>query len=185
MSEAAATTETDDGPVRFMDQLVGLDYRIVTPPVRRRFEERMQGRRITGDQCPSCGLVYVPPKGFCPLCVVETTDDDIREVADVGTVVSFTVLTPIQYRGQEERQPYVLASLLLDGANATVGQQRIAGIDTDDVRTGLRVRARWRPEGEPAGEDATGRLGLGPAIEHWEPSGEPDAAPETYQEHIL
>ena len=69
----------------------------------------------------------MPPKGYCPMCVVETTEKDVVEIADNGTVASFTVITPIQYRGQEEKDEYVLANILLDGASGTVGQQRIGG----------------------------------------------------------
>lgn len=172
-------------PVAFMQQMVGLEYDVRSSPVRRRFDERMVEGRITGHRCPSCGKVYVPPKGFCPLCVVETTAHDEVEVADRGTIASFTVVTPIQYRGQQEREPYVQASLLLDGADSTVGQQRVEGVPTEEVRMGMRVRAVWSPEEDRGGGDGGNRHGLGPAIRHWVPTGEPDAPREAYREHIL
>lgn len=172
--------------VAFMQQQVALDYKIVTSPVYLRFDEQMRRGHITGHKCPSCGLVYVPPRGYCPMCAVITGPDDEVEVKDTGTVSSFTVITPIQYPGQEETEQYVLASVLLDGADGTVGQQRIAGIPNDQVRMGMRVRAVWRPESERLGEDGgMGRFGLGAAIEHWVPTGESDAPPETYRDHIL
>jgi uncharacterized protein len=171
-------------PVTVMEQMVDLDYKIRRSPTQERFDEAMQEGRITGHRCPSCRRVYVPPKGFCPLCVVQTGQDDEVEVADCGTITSFTVLTPIQYRGQQEQERYALASLLLDGADSTVGQQRIEGVPLDDIRMGLRVRATWRPPEERSG-GAGARWGIGDAISHWEPSGEPDAAPDSYQEHVL
>jgi uncharacterized protein len=173
------------GPVMFMEQMVDLDYVQRTPPVAQRFDEQMQAGRIIGHKCPSCGLVYVPPKGFCPMCVVETTEKDEVDVSDKGTVASFTILTPIQYRGQQEREPYAQASLLLDGADSTVGGQRVADIPLDQIRTGMRVKAVWRPEGERAATESGPRWGLGNAIEHWVPSGEPDAPKETFAEHVL
>lgn len=173
-------------PVRFMEQMVDLDYIIKTSPTQARFDEQMVEGNITGHKCPSCGKVYVPPKGFCPLCVVETSDEHTVEVADRGTVTSFTIVTPIQYRGQKERDRYALASLLLDGADSTVGQQRITEIPLDDIRTGLRVEAVWRDESERRGDErGGGRFGLGNAIEHWVPSREPDAEPEAYRDHVL
>jgi uncharacterized OB-fold protein len=176
-----------DEPVMFMQQMVDLDYAVRIPPVARRFDELMRQQRIVGHKCPSCARVYVPPKGFCPLCVVETGEADEVEVADQATVSSFTVLTPIQYRGQKEREPYVQASLLLDGADSTVGGQRIQGIPTDDVRMGMRVKAVWREDSDPADDEGGGgaRWGLGTAIKAWEPSGEPDAPRESFQEHVL
>ena len=175
-----------DGPMKTIEHMVALDYELRTPPLQRRFDAAMVEGRITGHRCPACSLVYVPPKGFCPLCVVVTTDEHEVEVADRGIVTSFTVLTPIQYRGQQEREPYALASVLLDGADSTVGQQRLEGVDLDQIRTGMRVRAEWAPPGERAGEASTGaRWGLGSAIRHWVPTGEADAPAEDYQEHVL
>lgn len=172
--------------VRFMEQMVSLDYAVRVPPVQRRFDEHMREQRITGHRCPSCGLVYVPPKGFCPMCVVTTTDEHEVDVGDRGVITSFTVLTPIQYRGQHERNPYVLANLLLDGADSTVGQQRIGGIPLDEVRMGMRVRAEWLADREVADDAGPGaRWGIGNLIRHWVPTGEPDVSAETFQEHVL
>lgn len=173
--------EPQDG---FMSQMVDLDYRIVTSPVARRFTEQMAEGHIVGHRCPSCSLVYVPPRGYCPLCSVVTGEEDAVEVFDRGIVTSFTVVTPIQYHGQEEKEEYVLANLLLDGADGTVGQQRIAGIPNSDVRTGLRVKAVWADPDERRADDGRG-YGLGSAIKHWEPSGEPDAPREAYERHVL
>lgn len=181
MSEQTDTT----GPVRFMQDMVSLDYRILASPLQQRFDAGMKAGRITGHKCPSCSRVFVPPKGYCPMCTVATGEEHEVEVSDAGIITSFTILTPIQYRGQKERQPYALASLLLDGASSTVGQQRIAG-PIDDVRAGMRVKAKWKPEGERVGEvSAMAQWGIGKAVEHWEPTGEPDAPRDHYAEHIL
>lgn len=181
----AEQTEAETGPVRFISQLVSLDYRVLASPLQQRFDEGMKAGRITGHKCPVCSRVYVPPKGYCPIDTVATTDEHEVTVSDEGIVTSFTVLTPIQYRGQKERQEYALASLLLDGASSTVGQQRIAG-SPEDVRTGMRVRAVWKPEAERVGEvSAMAQWGIGKAIEHWEATGDPDAPRDHYAEHIL
>ena len=161
-------------PVRFMPQVISLDYRVVTPPVSRDFGRALVEGRIVGHECPRCGLVYVPPKGYCPLCVVATSATDAVEVADRGAVTSWTVLTPIQYHGQEEREDYALASILLDGASGTVGQQRLLDLPLTEIRLGLRVEAVWaEPDQRRADVDARG-LGLGSSIVGWRPTGEPD-----------
>ena len=171
---AGDTDEPDDGPVQFMRQMISLDYIAHTSPLARDFGERLARREIPGHKCPSCGLVYCPPRGFCPLCVVMTGDDDEVAVDDRGTVTTFTVITPIQYRGQEERDDYVLAEILLDGADQSIGQQRLGGIDNAEVRAGLRVEAAWRDEPSAEGQ------GFGGAIEHWRPTGEPDVDPDQF-----
>ncbi|HYZ92428.1 MAG TPA: zinc ribbon domain-containing protein [Actinomycetota bacterium] len=173
-------------PVAFMQQVVNLDYKIVTSPVHRRFDELMREGRIVGHKCPVCGLVYVPPKGFCPRCAVVTTEEHEVEVKDTATVTSFTVITPIQYQGQQEKDEYVLANLLLDGSDSTIGQQRIEEIPHNEVRMGMRVKAVWASEEERSAEGGGMRgWGLTNAVKHWVPSGEPDLPREEYQEHVL
>lgn len=174
------TDEPDDGPVRFMRQMVSLDYVAETSPLARRFGEKLTDHEIIGHKCPSCGLVYVPPRGFCALCVVATGDEDEVTVAATGTVTTFTVLTPIQYYGQEEREDYTLANILLDGADQTIGQQRLGGIANEDVRAGLRVELVWNDE-----ITGGGRGGIGAAVDHWRPTGEPDLDSSHFREHVL
>jgi hypothetical protein len=173
-----------DGPVKFMPQVISLDYAIRTAPVSREFGRQMNEGRITGHKCPQCGRVYVPPKGFCPICVVETSQADEVEVDDRGVVTSWTVLTPIQYHGQKERADYALASILLDGASGTIGQQRLLDVDLERIRMGMRVAAVWAPEGERDKDDSRG-WGFGSAITGFTPTGEPDAGPDVYEGHQL
>ncbi len=90
-----------------------------------------------------------------------------------GTVTTFTVVEPVQYQGQHEKSPYVVAAILLDGAGVALGQQRLGEIDPEDVRTGMRVEVEWA---EP---------GAGSPIKHWGPNGEPDVPRDQLQEHIL
>ena len=102
-------------------------------------------------------------------------------MADHGTITSFTVITPIQYYGQKERDDYVLANILLDGASSTIGQQRIGEVPIDQVRMGMRVQAVWAPKEDRVVE---GR-GWGGAFATWKPTGEPDVDREHYKEHML
>jgi uncharacterized OB-fold protein len=174
-------------PAQFMSQMVSVEYPVPPPtPASRRFAEQLAAGRIIGHKCPRCGLVYVPPRGMCPLCVVATTDADEVKVADRGTVTTFSVITPIQYPGQEEHDDYVLATILLDGADMTVGQQRLDGIPIEDVHSGMRVEAVWAPEPErrtAAGPGPAG--GLGGAVTGWRPTGEPDTPLDQYAKHVL
>ena len=169
-------------PVTTMEERIRLEYRTPVGPLQRQFEERLAQGVITGQRCPSCARVYVPPKGFCPICSVLTPEE--VEVGDRGIVTSFTVVVPIQYPGQTETEEYVLASILLEGADSTIGQQRIEGIPHGEVRSGMRVVAEWHDSVRSEGA-AGGRLGFASAIKQWVPSGEPDASPAEYGEHVF
>ncbi|MEY2450291.1 MAG: uncharacterized protein QOH79_3767 [Acidimicrobiaceae bacterium] len=170
--------------IKFMPQVISLDYIVRTAPVNAEFGRNMQAGRVTGHKCPQCARVYVPPKGFCPICVVETSKADEVPVTDRGVVTSWTVLTPIQYHGQNEREDYALASILLDGASGTIGQQRLLDVPLPEIRMGMRVEAVWAPEDKRNEDDGRG-WGFGSAITGFKPTGEPDAGPEIYEEHQL
>jgi uncharacterized OB-fold protein len=183
-TEVARPAE-DDGPVRFMQQVISLDYVMRTSPTNRDFGRKLRAGKIIGHKCPSCGLVYVPPRGFCPICVVETSEADEVEISDKGIITSWTVLTPIQYHGQTEREDYALASILLDGADGTIGQQRLVDIPLDKIRMGMRVEAVWADESERGGGGDARGYGFGNAINGFSATGEPDAPREAYEKHTL
>ena len=185
MSDAAAPADEDAGPVRFMQQHIALDYVVRVSPLSVRFGEQLRSGRIVGHKCPSCGLVYVPTRAFCPMCTVAMGEADELDLAQVGTVTSFTVLTPIQYHGQKERHDYALASILIDGADGTVGQQRLAEVPLDEIRMGMRVEAVWTPEEERVESADSRGYGFGDAIRGWRPTGEPDVSRDAFKDHVL
>jgi uncharacterized OB-fold protein len=163
-----------------MSQNTAVDYLIHGTPTAARYQEQMEQRKITGQKCPECEFVYVPPKGYCPICVVVTTEENEVVVDPRGTVTSFTVVDPSQYPGSDETAAYVVASILLDGASTTLGQQRINEILPEDVHTGLRVEAVWAGDDPDAGAAAGGS-----GIAHWAPNMEPDVPFEELKDHIL
>ncbi|MGH9212053.1 MAG: Zn-ribbon domain-containing OB-fold protein [Acidimicrobiales bacterium] len=182
---SGAAAPPDEGPVRFMRQHIALEYTQRVSPLADRFGGQLRAGRIMGQRCPSCGLVFVPPRAFCPICVVAMGADHELELAHTGTVTSFTVLTPIQYHGQNEREDYALATVLIDGADGTVGQQRLVDVPLDQVRMGMRVVAVWAPPDERGGRAGDRGYGFGNAVRGWRPTGEPDVAPEEFAEHVL
>lgn len=173
-------------PVQFLQQHIALDYVLRVSPIAVRFADALERGVILGRRCPSCSLVFVPPRTFCNICTVPMGEDRELEVVDRGVVTAFTILTPIQYHGQQEREDYALASILLDGADGTVGQQRLVDLPLAEVRTGVRVEAVWAPEGERGAEGGGAMgFGFGSAIRGWKPTGEPDADPSVYADHAL
>jgi hypothetical protein len=179
-------TQDQEPGVVMMDRFVTLTYDELLPPNVVRFADALVEGRILGQRCPVCQRVFCPPKGYCPLDVVILSEADELEVSDRGLVTGFTIIAPVNYYGQTKTEPFVYASVLLDGASGTLAGQDISGIPADKVHAGMRVRAVWKPveERSTAGNSARG-AGVSGCISSFEPSGEPDADPAEYREHII
>jgi len=145
---------------------VRLSYMHTASPAESAYLRGLADHRLLGQRCGVCGQVYVPPRGTCPADGVPTREE--VELPDTGTVTTFCVVN-VGYPGQRVTPPYVAAAVLLDGADIAF-QHLILGCEPGEVRMGLRVRAVW--DGDSGG------------ISHFAPTGEPDAAYETYAGHL-
>lgn len=162
-------------PVASVRTHLRLPFRLSAGRLGARFFEDVRRGRLSGNRCPTCRLVYVPPRPFCARCWQRC--EGWLPVEDTGTVTTFVIVN-VPFHGQQVRIPYVLAHLLLDGADATV--QHLVGVATADgtlaapeeTRIGMRVRAVWRPR-----ERRTGFLSED--VDHFTPTGEPDRDPAT------
>jgi uncharacterized protein len=118
------------------------------------------------------GKVYFPPHGADPATGQPTTE--FVELPDKGTVTTFAIIN-IPFAGQRIKPPYVAAYVLLDGADIPF-LHLVTEIDASEVRMGMRVEAVWKPRDE---------WGLGiDNIDHFRPTGEPDADFDTYKHHL-
>jgi uncharacterized OB-fold protein len=160
-------------PVTELRTPLELDFTVTAGVQLTRFLTALLEGRVVGARCGVCARVYVPPRGACPTCAVPAAEP-LLELADTGTVTTFCVVN-IPFEGQKLVPPYVCATVVLDGADVPVFHL-IGGVTPAEVRVGLRVKARWLPP-----EARTPSL---TCIEFFEPTGEPDAAPETIAGHI-
>jgi uncharacterized protein len=141
-----------------------LDYTYSPGRAQTAYLDALAERRTVGERCPSCRKVYVPPRGACPTCGVATAER--VEVGPRGTVTTYCVVN-IKAKNLDIEVPYVYAHIALDGADLAL-HGRIGGIPYDQVRMGLRVEPVWTPGARHP--------------DHYRPTGEPDAAYDTYKE---
>ena len=168
-----------EGEVQITDHLISLTYEEPLTASRERYAEGLLAGKFIGQKSPKSGKVFVPSSGYDPLERVLMTEKDDVELPLTGVVVGFTVITPVQYYGQKETEPYIRASVLLDGADTPLGQQDIRDIPEAEFRVGLRVRAEFRPPAERNVDELTNRwAGTGSCIARWVPTGEPDVPAE-------
>lgn len=163
---------TDEGPVLSVRTPVHLEYRYTAGRASSRFLRAVAEGRLLGQRCPVCRKVYVPVRGACAACGVPTEED--VEVSDHGTVTTFCVVN-VPFHGQKLKIPYVSATILLDGADIGL-MHLIQECEASDVHMGMRVEAVWADKAD-----------LKPSLEsirYFRPTGEPDAAYESYREYV-
>jgi uncharacterized OB-fold protein len=95
----------------------------------------------TGD-----GRVLCPPVEYDPVTSEELTE--LVELADTGEVTTWS-WEPAPRRNQPLDGPFAWALVRLDGADTGILHALDAG-SPDRVRTGMRVRVRWRDERDGA-----------------------------------
>ena len=184
MSDAKQDEVVDaNAPVAGMDYFMKLEYHELLCPVVREFADALMEKRLIGHKCPKCGLIYSPPRGYCPICTVQTTKADEIEIQTRGIVTNYTVVTPVQYYGQEETEPFAKVSLQLDGGG-NLSLQDLPDVPVEQVHPGMRVEIIWAPDGERHTDDVTNRSwgSAEGAIRGWKPTGEPDADPSEYSD---
>jgi len=120
---------------------VSFDYTRSVGPVLGRFLTGIRDGRLVGARL-SDGRVVCPPPEFDP--VTHAATDDFVDLPDTGTVTSWTwVSEPVA--GQPFDRPFAFALITPDGADAPL----LHAVDVrgpEQMRTGMRVRARWAAE---------------------------------------
>ncbi|MFD0384926.1 OB-fold domain-containing protein [Streptomyces stramineus] len=157
-------------PVTQITTPARLDYTYTPGRAQSRYLEALTRHTTIGERCPACHKVYVPPRGACPTCGLATDEQVV--VGPRGTVTTFCVVNiKAKHVGDTASAavevPYVYAHIALDGADLAL-HGRIAGIPCDQVRMGLRVEPVWAEGGRHP--------------DHYRPTGEPDAAYDTYKD---
>ena len=151
MSETArAGTEPD---VLSALHVLEYPYKRSVGPIIGRFLTGLMEKRIEGIKTAS-GKVMVPPAEYDPETGAALSD--FVEVGDAGVVTTWAwVAEPRQYNPVQE--PFAWALIRLDGADTSL--LHAVRAPAAGMRTGMRVKARWRPE----------RTGLITDIECFEP----------------
>ena len=111
------------------------------------FREVKDNERLLGSKCPTCGKVWMPPRGYCPDCYEAT---EWVPLSGEGTVAACTYCYFNGFEGDLVKYldvPYVYSLIHLDGADTYLihgvkpREQKMGG-----VRTGTRVKVVFREE---------------------------------------
>jgi uncharacterized protein len=159
--------------VEMMDYVASITYRNPVPRSADRAIAASRERRLLGVRCPTCERVYSGGRGYCPIDAVELGEDHEVDLPHRGTITNFTIVTPVQYPGQTETEPFVRAFVLLDDTDVILVYQPVIELPASEVRVGQRVDAVWASPAEEV-EEAGGMGGAYGSLLGWIPNGEPD-----------
>jgi uncharacterized OB-fold protein len=171
MADADAGASAPD-VIERIETPIRLEYEYTPGRGASRFLRGLLDRKLLGQRCPECRKVYVPTRGACPTDGVATEEE--VQVSERGTVATFCIVN-VPFATNVLELPYVTAQILLDGADTTL-MHLVQEIPASEVRMGLRVEAVWKDDAE-----------LEPSltsIKYFRPTGEPDAAFETYRDYL-
>lgn len=134
------------------------NYRV--GPYMERFIKGLGEKKILGVKCPECKKVVVPPRKVCGVC--NKILDEWVEVGPEGTVENYTVGHVKLNKGLVEQAdpPVLLALVKLDGASSLL-PAKIEGIDSGELKNGLKVKAIFKDQPEDSLDD----------LDHFEPVG--------------
>ena len=90
---------------------VRVEYDYSPGEAQTKFLRKIEQGTYTGQRCPKCKKVYVPPRGSCPTCGVSTEEE--VELTGTGTITAFCIVN-IPFAGQAVECPYVSATIQLD-----------------------------------------------------------------------
>ncbi|MBM4319465.1 MAG: AMP-binding protein, partial [Deltaproteobacteria bacterium] len=127
-------------------QLLSIPQRFSTGPTMGRFlTELRDGKRITGNRCPCCGRIQVPPREVCAVCRVRV--EQFLEVGPEGALATWDIAyyaSPDPLSGESRETPYCSAFILLDGCRGNdVFWHEIDPADIGRLKKGARVRPIW------------------------------------------
>lgn len=121
-----------------------LKYNFTAGAAPARFLTQIKKGVLTGQRCPKCSAVFAPPRGSCAACGVATEEEVV--LTGKATVQSFTIVS-IPIPNNPIQPPYIIANLVLDGANVSF-IHLLSECVNEDIHIGQRVQGVWKPKEE-------------------------------------
>lgn len=150
-------------PVTMMNYDAEISYTTPVPETQLVFGKAFAEGRLVGLECPECHRVYTGLQQACPVCAIPLGALNEVELPQTGTLTTYTIITPVQYPGQTETEPFARVHVLTDTVDAVLAYQPVVDFPNGDIHPGVRVKAVWT-----GGADGTQELA------GWTPTGEPD-----------
>ena len=133
----------EQSPALVADNILEYPYTRTLGPVIGRFMTSLRDGRIEGIRTRG-GRVIVPPAEYDPDTGDDLSPADMVEVGQAGQVTTWAWVSHPRENHPLDH-PFAWALIRLDGADTAMLHAVDAGGE-DRMRTGMRVKAKWRAE---------------------------------------
>lgn len=135
--------------------MVRAEFNFYVGKYQDKMYDAFEKKKLVGNKCPKCGDVFLPPRKVCGKCYVTIPLDGAEnwvDLPDTGTLMNYTA-TPykITERGDRKvKKNQLIGMVQIDGSNTGIIYNLI-DITEDEVKTGMKLKAKWvdEPKGEP------------------------------------
>jgi len=134
--------------------LVKADFNFWVGRYMDKFYDGLEQKKIVGNKCTKCGMVYVPPRQFCGKCnEILPLDQNWVDLPDTGILGNYT-MTPYKVSDRRERKVkdlQILGMVQIDGSNTGI-VYRLLDIKPEELKTGMKVKIKWeeKTKGDPS-----------------------------------
>jgi uncharacterized OB-fold protein len=105
----------------------------------RYFREIPQRYRLEAGRCKKCGVVYFPPRQYCPEC--KSKEFETVKLPDTGKLLTYTIIRSGPPNFSKET-PYAVGIIEMDGGVNLTAQ--ITDTDLNKVEIGKKVKLVFR-----------------------------------------
>ena len=130
--------------VEIMESPIVLKYNFSAGRATSKFLRSTKEGKLVGQRSPKTGKIIIPPRGSDPETGTATVEE--VELSDKGTVISFTIVH-IPIPNNPIQPPYIIANLVLDGADQTF-IHLVSECNNEDIQIGTRLEAVWKDKSE-------------------------------------
>ncbi len=119
-----------------------------------KFYDALENKKIIGNKCPECGMVFVPPRKVCGKCRISIPlEENWVDLPDTGTLVNYT-LTPykVNERGRRSSKKLQKIGLVqIDGSDTAI-IYKLLDMEEDEIKTGMKLKIKWndKTKGDPS-----------------------------------
>jgi uncharacterized OB-fold protein len=101
--------------------------------------------RLVVQRCAACGQTRHPPGPVCPRC--RSSAAQWLTLPGTGTVYTYTVVRQAFIPSLQDKIPYVVVAVELDGAAGARMVSNLVDVETEEVTVGMPVEVAWEDMG--------------------------------------